>query len=123
MNVDEPNVCKKTAGCKCKNCADSKKKCACGSCGKKASSKIAMALLKCDIGFGNTLFIRGDQAPLNWDKGVALTYCKKRQCWIFKTELKQPMAFKVLINDERWSEGENFVLNPKATTTFEPKFS
>ena len=123
MKANEAKTCKKATACKTKSCATAEKKCTCGSCKTKTSTKVATALLKCDVGFGNTLFIRGEQAPLNWDKGIALSYCEKRKCWVFKAELKKAIEFKVLINDEQWSEGENFVLKPKATTTFEPKFS
>ena len=105
--------------CKTKTCTCTGGKSTCNKC----KTKSAIALLKCDIGFGNTLFIRGDKTPLNWDKGIPLSYCEKRQCWVFKAELKQPVDFKVLINDRHWSDGENFILKPKSTTTFDPKFS
>lgn len=115
MKTDES----KTTVCKPKTCTCTGGKCCCS----KGRTRTTMALLKCDIGFGNTLFIRGDKSPLNWDKGIPLSYCKKRQCWVFKADLKEPVEFKVLINDNHWSDGENLILKPKSTTTFEPKFS
>ena len=82
-----------------------------------------LAIIKCDIGFGNTLFIRGEGAKnLGWDKGLALTFDEKEHGWCFRTSAKCPIEFKVLINDRQWSEGENFTLSPGGTQTFEPNF-
>ena len=79
--------------------------------------------MKCDIGFGNTLFIRGEGAKnLSWDKGLALTFDEKEQAWCFRAFGNRPIEFKVLINDSHWSEGENFVLSPGGKQTFEPIF-
>ena len=117
-NVKGKKLTKKTS-CKCKASGETGK-CACTK--NNTTQKETVILFKCDIGFGNTLFIRGENAPLSWDKGIALQYCDKKQCWVFKTELKQPVEVKVLINDEHWSEGENFTLKPEISQTFEPKF-
>lgn len=81
------------------------------------------AYIKCDIGFGNTLFIRGEGTSiLNWDKGQPLTFDEKEQGWCFHSSLEGPIEFKVLINDLQWSEGENFTLLPGGKHIFEPKF-
>ena len=110
----------------------SKKSCGCqGKCTCEPKPKIrraracksAVAVMKCDIGFGNTLFIRGEGAKnLSWDKGLALTFDEKEHAWCFHTSGNRPIEFKVLINDSHWSEGENFVLSPGAKQTFEPIF-
>ena len=102
--------CTKTTSCKCKKC----------SCRGKDKT---VAIIKCDIGWGNTLFIRGENKPLNWEKGKPLSYDEEKQGWIYENSTKKDLEFKVLINDEHWSEGENFVLHVGKTETFEPKFS
>ena len=90
---------------------------------KACPRKSTVAVMKCDIGFGNTLFIRGEGAKnLSWDKGLALTFDEKEQAWCFRTSGNRPIEFKVLINDSKWSEGENFVLSPGGKQTFEPIF-
>ena len=99
-------TCTKTTSCRCKKCNKSK----------------TIAIIKCNIGWGNTLFIRGESTPLNWDKGIALCYDEKNQGWIFESTCKKDLEFKVLINDEHWSEGKNFVLHAGKAEVFEPKF-
>lgn len=108
----------KSCGCKGRCTCDAKPKAR-----KAYTRKSAVAVMKCDIGFGNTLFIRGEGIKdLSWDKGLALTFDEKEQGWCFRTTEKQPVTFKVLINDAQWSEGENFTLSPGKKQTFEPIF-
>ena len=115
-------------------CSDKGKKCSCGkSCEKKTSCK---GKTKCsckkttktcvqvsyDVGWGNTLFIRGEGCGLSWDKGIPLIYDEKKNHWHWECKTEQLIEFKLLINDETWSEGENFVLNPGKTKKIKPSF-
>ncbi|MDR2737842.1 MAG: hypothetical protein LBB18_02770 [Puniceicoccales bacterium] len=64
-----------------------------------------------DVGFGNFLYIRGDGCGLSWDKGVMMTPVDDRH-WQWKCgcdSVNGCFEFKVLINDEIWSVGENYV--------------
>jgi hypothetical protein len=109
---------KKSCGCQGKCTCEPKPKTR-----KSCTRKSTVAVMKCDIGFGNTLFIRGEGAKnLSWDKGLALTFDEKEQAWCFRASGNRPIEFKVLINDSKWSEGENFVLSPGGKQTFEPIF-
>ena len=120
MNKKETKTVVPAAACSCKKTACTKKpSCRCGKCKGKDKT---IAIIKCDIGWGNTLFIRGGNKPLSWEKGKALSYCEKSQGWIFESTGKKDLEFKVLINDENWSEGENFVLHVGKKEVFEPKF-
>lgn len=94
------------------------------ACKCKSSKQrlVSVVCATCDVGWGNTLFIRGGGASLSWDKGVALAYDEKTKGWLFKMRCTNPIEFKVLINDERWSEGENFILKPGETLKIHPKF-
>ncbi|MDR0393502.1 MAG: hypothetical protein LBH52_04755 [Puniceicoccales bacterium] len=75
-----------------------------------------------NIGWGNVLFIRGEGASLSWDKGIALQNLDTdRWCW--ECDLRQPITFKLLINDVQWCEGENYTLTPKQTVTIAPTFT
>ena len=109
---------KKSCGCQGKCTCEPKSKTR-----KACARKSTVAVMKCDVGLGNTLFIRGKGAKnLSWDKGLALTFDEKERAWCFRASGNRPIEFKVLINDSKWSEGENFVLSPGGKQTFEPIF-
>ena len=75
-----------------------------------------------DVGFGNTLFLRGDGPGLSWDKGLALD-CVDDTTW--SVTLKgggKPFACKFLVNDLTWSVGENTIVAPGAILTVTPVF-
>jgi hypothetical protein len=75
-----------------------------------------------NIGFGNTLYIRGAGCGLSWDKGVAMEN-KDVSFWVFETnKCKDDFEYKLLINDELWCEGENFVAKCHEKSTIAPKF-
>ena len=116
-------ACNEKATCAKKSCEIKAKPCGCGAAKKSASKKKATLLVKVDIGWGNSLFIRGEGGKLSWDKGIALSYDEKKQGWVFETTSTKKIEFKVLINDDRWSDGDNFVLNPGEKLEIEPIFS
>ncbi len=63
---------------------------------------------KVDIGFGNTLYIRGEGAELSWNRGVPMD-CVDADEWVWSSDSAPgPVVCKVLINDEIWSTGEDF---------------
>ncbi len=61
-----------------------------------------------DIGFGNTLYIRGEGPGLSWNRGAPMD-CTASDEWVWSSrENTVPLVCKVLINDEIWSNGEDF---------------
>ena len=48
--------------------------------GKTGSSKSVTIQAKIDVGFGNTLYMRGEGRGLSWNRGVPLT-CVNRSTW------------------------------------------
>ena len=52
-----------------------------------------------DVGFGNAVYIRGDEPALRWDKGVALGCVADAKWEIVLTNVMKPFEFKFLIND------------------------
>lgn len=77
---------------------------------------------KIDVGFGNTLFLRGDGPGLSWNKGVALV-CADDAAWtISLANAVRPVVFKFLLNDETWSRGEDFTAAPGTTAEVSPTF-
>lgn len=75
-----------------------------------------------DVGFGNFLFIRGEGSGLSWDRGLRME-CVADDRWnITLGESSRPFVFKFLINDEIWSTGDDYTLEPGGTATFSPRF-
>jgi hypothetical protein len=76
-----------------------------------------------DVGFGNTLFIRGEGPGLNWNKGLALKNAGSSEWTISLPRATRPIIFKFLINDEVWSSGEDYKADPGALVVLQPGFS
>lgn len=75
-----------------------------------------------DVGFGNSLYLRGDGAGLSWNRGELMT-CADGLRWVWQTSAAtDPLAVKVLLNDQIWAEGENLAVTPGATVEFVPTF-
>lgn len=74
-----------------------------------------------DIGFGNTLYIRGDGPGLSWENGVPMD-CVSDDKWSLAIEHAQPFAFKVLLNDVTWCAGDDYIATPGANLDFTPTF-
>ena len=75
-----------------------------------------------DVGWGNTLFIRGQGGELRWDKGIPLA-CLDSSTWVWLyTRAEKTIEFKLLINDEIWAEGDNLILEPGGRVEIQPVF-
>jgi hypothetical protein len=75
---------------------------------------------KVDVGFGNNLFIRGSGAGLSWNVGQKMTWANGT--WTWSTTSSQSFEFKVLINDQTWSTGENYTTKAGQKVSFTPQF-
>ncbi|MBO6101633.1 MAG: hypothetical protein J6P03_00065 [Opitutales bacterium] len=91
----------------------------------KASSAcggLTKVVVKFDAGWGNNLFIRGSGAGLNWQQGV-LMQCVDSAEWIWENKVaKGSVDFKILVNDEVWSIGEDYSVSAGDTLTVYPEF-
>ena len=77
-----------------------------------------------DVGFGNSIYIRGNVSPLSWTQGVAATWTTGN-VWVYTTTdipAGQTFEFKPLINDAIWSTGSNFTGVGGQTITITPNF-
>ncbi len=75
-----------------------------------------------DIGFGNTLYIRGEGTGLSWDAGVAMD-CVEDDLWsITLPESARGFAFKLLVNDLSWSVGPDYTAANGASVNLTPTF-
>ena len=75
-----------------------------------------------DVGFGNTLFIRGEGAGLSWNKGLAMQ-CIGPDLWqVVLDESARAYTFKFLVNDVTWSTGPDFSAACGTSITLTPEF-
>ncbi len=75
-----------------------------------------------DVGFGNLLYLRGEGPGLSWERGLPMD-CVSADNWAWTTTAaSRPFAYKVLINDEQWSLGEDCVAEVGVTNTISPTF-
>jgi hypothetical protein len=75
-----------------------------------------------DIGFGNSLYLRGEGAGLSWDKGLLMTCVSDNQWQLSLGESARPIIFKFLVNDLSWSVGEDYTVAAGGSVTFVPTF-
>ena len=75
-----------------------------------------------DVGFGNSLFIRGEGAGLSWQKSLPLT-CVGDSTWVWSTnQAQEKLLFKLLLNDLVWCQGEDLTAEVGQKTTVVPVF-
>jgi len=85
----------------------------------KVAAKIVANI---DVGFGNTLYIRGEGPGLNWEKGIPLDCIADDQWSLTLSETARPVVFKFLINDLTWSVGDDYLVQPGSTAELTPVF-
>lgn len=86
---------------------------------KKPRTRI---MVKYDVGFNNTLFLRGKGANLNWEQGSPLKNIKNDE-WVWETDASfNTCEFKALINDTQFEAGENHPISCGASIQYTPKF-
>jgi membrane protein involved in colicin uptake len=98
---------------------------------KKAPAKKAAAkkveqtsiIARVDVGFGNSLYVRGSGAGLSWAKGTLLDNVSPYEWALKSTKAKGAVTFKFLVNDEIWAEGENLTVAAGSTSISSPVFS
>lgn len=90
----------------------------------KAAAKKTTRVVACiNVGWGHSLYIRGEGAGLSWEQGVPMICSKdgKEWHWVAETD-HSPITFKVLVDDKTWAVGENVVINAGDIHLSEPKF-
>jgi hypothetical protein len=88
----------------------------------KVSGAATTITARIDIGFGNTLFVRGEGPGLSWDRGVAMD-CAADDVWsITFPEAGGQVIFKFLVNDLSWSAGSDYVVPAGKSVEFTPSF-
>jgi hypothetical protein len=87
----------------------------------RSSAKPVTIEAKIDVGFGNTLYLRGEGLGLSWSQGIPLT-CVDGKTWKWTGETKEQLKFKLLLNDQIWSQGEDLVATPGQRVEISPAF-
>ena len=91
---------------------------------KKPAAKPTLTTItaQIDIGFGNTLYLRGEGAGLSWDKGLVMD-CLADDKWVISlSDAATPVIFKFLLNDLTWCAGSDYVVTPGESVTLVPSF-
>jgi hypothetical protein len=87
-----------------------------------APAPVTVITAKIDVGFGNTLYLRGDGPGLSWNKGLPLT-CTADTVWTLAVAgATRPIVCKFLLNDATWSRGEDYTVPPGSATELAPSF-
>jgi len=90
---------------------------------KKATAEAVTTIeVKIDVGYGNTLFLRGQGSGLTWEQGVPLA-CVDGSTWRWTQKVSDPITFKVLLNDQVWCAGSDFVAAPGQKVEVSPCFA
>lgn len=91
---------------------------------KKTAPKVVVTTITAaiDVGFGNTLYLRGDGPGLNWDEGVPMECVADDKWTLTVAESARPVLFKFLLNDETWCAGDDFSVAPGGSITLTPEF-
>ncbi len=87
------------------------------------ASRSATIEAKIDVGFGNTLYLRGEGIKgVDWDHGVPLK-CVDGSTWQWSGEAAdEKLKFKLLLNDKVWAKGEDVVATPGQKVQITPSF-
>jgi hypothetical protein len=94
----------------------------CSSNTATLTKTLTRIIINYDVGFNNSLYIRGHGANLSWDKGILLKNTKSDE-WVWETECAFPNAeFKILINDKTYEVGQNHPLQCGSTIRYKPQF-
>jgi hypothetical protein len=88
---------------------------------KPKGSRVTITAL-IDVGFGNSLYLRGDEPFLSWTKGIHLGSIASNKWEIVLTGIDKSFQFKFLINNETWSTGDNYWASPGDTLSLTPSF-
>ncbi|MDR2735822.1 MAG: hypothetical protein LBB20_03240 [Puniceicoccales bacterium] len=76
-----------------------------------------------DVGWGNTLYIRGEGDGLSWTKGIPMKNNGNNiWTWVASSKKCTNFQYKLLINDSTWCQGENFTANAGEDNNITPTF-
>lgn len=74
-----------------------------------------------DVGWGNSLYLRGEGGPLSWDKGIQMDCADGKWTWS-TADAEGTLLFKFVLNDKTWAKGENKSVDAGSTAVLRPIF-
>ncbi len=86
----------------------------------KSTSGATQVVAQIDVGYGNSLSIRGQGAGLSWEKSQPMEY--QNRTWVWTSDSKENLEFKVLLNDQVWQQGSNVQAKAGSKVVFRPVF-
>lgn len=87
----------------------------------KAPAPLTTIVAQTDVGWGNSIYLRGEGGGLSWEKGTLMDWVDGAWSWS-TTAAKSGVTFKFLINDEVWSQGEDLTVASGGTSISAPVF-
>jgi len=89
----------------------------------KTNSNATRVVIKCNCGYPNNLFLRGEGIPgISWERGVQMKNLKPDE-WVWETNHSFKKAeIKIVLNDRVYEQGQNHVVEAGKTISFEPHF-
>ncbi len=88
---------------------------------KRSAPKMTTVVAQVDVGWGNSLFVRGSAPGLSWDKGQKMDWTDSGWTWN-TTAAKIAFELKLSLNDQVWAAGENLTVAPGQTLVVRPTF-
>ncbi len=76
---------------------------------------------KIDVGFGNTVYLRGQGPGLSWERGVPCE-CVNGNTWRWTAQAAEKLTFKLILNDSVWARGTDLVVGPGEKVELVPAF-
>lgn len=88
----------------------------------KSGGKKTTIVAKVDVGWGNSVYLRGQGGGLSWDVGD-LMVCGKNDEWTWSAPASAgTITFKFIRNDLHWAIGPNQTVRAGATSVSTPTF-
>jgi hypothetical protein len=89
---------------------------------KKTTGKKTVIAAKIDVGWGNSVYLRGHGGGLSWDVGVLMDNLKRDE-WTWCCPASDgPIIFKFVRNDLHWALGPDRIAVPGETAVIRPQF-
>jgi len=89
---------------------------------KKPAGKKTLIVAKIDVGWGNSLYIRGLGGGLSWDVGVLMDNLKKDEWSWSCPAVDGPITYKFVRNDVHWALGPDRIAVPGESCVTTPQF-
>lgn len=87
-----------------------------------ALPSLTVIAARSDIGYGNKMFLRGTGPGLSWESGTPMANTDS-DLWTFDILGATGTIYcKFLINDEKWSAGPDYMLEPGSQLEVTPLF-